>query len=91
MERDANLPVTLTRLADQLRACGLGDIAGSAVDILRVWGFVGSQILWMAMPLIGEATFAPVAETLEDPEALAALRTYLVRQDGAVTGSAEGE
>ena len=90
MDRDASLPVTLTRFADTLRARGLGDIAGGAVDILRVWGFVGSQILWMAMPLIGEATFAPVAETLEDPEMLAALRAYLI--EGAPgTGSAEGE
>jgi hypothetical protein len=90
VEPDANLPATLTRLADHLRAHGLGDIAGSAVDLLQVWGFVGSQILWMAMPLIDRATFAPVAATLEDPDALAALRTYLV-EGASVTGSAEGE
>ena len=90
MERDAHLPVTLMRWADHLRDRGLGDLAGVAVDILRVWGFVGSQILWMVMPLIGEATLTPVAETLEDPEALQALHAYLV--DGApITGLAEGE
>ena len=90
MEPDANLPATLTRLADHLRARGLGDIASSAVDVLQVWGFVGSQILWMAMPLIDEVTFAPVAAALEDPEALAALRAYLVEGAPGV-GLAEGK
>jgi hypothetical protein len=78
------------RWADHLRARGLGDVAGAAVDVLRVWGFVGGQILWMAMPLIGEATLAPVAETLENPEALAVLRTYLI-EGPPIVGSAEGE
>jgi len=77
VERDVCLPVTLMRWADHLRARGLGDVASVAVDLLRVWGFVGSQILWMVTPLFGAETLAPVAESLEDPEALAALRAYL--------------
>jgi len=78
VERDVRLPVTLMRWADHLRARGLGDVASVAVDLLQVWGFVGSQILWMVTPLFGSETLAPVAESLEDPDALAALRTYLV-------------
>lgn len=90
MERDAHLPVTLMRWADHLRSRGLGDVAGVAVDLLRAWGFVGSQILWMVTPLFGAETLAPVAEGLENPEALKALRAYLA-EDTPVSGSIKGE
>jgi hypothetical protein len=90
VERDACLPVILTRWADVLRDRGLGDLAGLFVQMLQVWGFVGGQILWMLVPFVGETTLAPLARTLEDPDALEALRGYLV--DGTpVIGLVKGE
>ncbi|MFP4396326.1 MAG: hypothetical protein ACLFTI_13800 [Anaerolineales bacterium] len=71
----------LTRWADQLEARGLTPIAIPLLDLLQVWGFIGGQLLWMLAPLFGQSTLAPLAETLEEPEALGALQAQLIERE----------
>ena len=77
LKTEASLPASLTRWADALRDRGLADLAALIVGGLQVWGFVGGQLLWMAAPLVGESTVAPLAQTLEDPQALDDLQAYI--------------
>ncbi|MGC9467789.1 MAG: hypothetical protein ACP5HS_04310 [Anaerolineae bacterium] len=85
LEREAHLPRTMIRWADELRSRGLEDLGLVLVRVLQVWGFVGSQVLWMLSPFLGEATINPVAEALETPETLEQMRAYLT------CGVTEGE
>lgn len=62
--------------ADVLRQNGLSDLAIPALDLLKVWGYVGGQVLWLLAPLLGKQ-LAPLAEALEDPETLTQLQHYL--------------
>ena len=71
----------LTRWANQLEARGLTSIAIPLLDVLQVWGFVGGQLLWMLAPLLGQSTLAPLAEVLEEPEALGELQAELIGRE----------
>ncbi|HOT92280.1 MAG TPA: hypothetical protein PLJ78_13850 [Anaerolineae bacterium] len=66
--------------AAAIRARGLADVAIPLLDVLQVWGFVGSQILWMAAPFMGRQKLAPLAEALEEPETLRHLQ-HCLRED----------
>lgn len=71
----------LTRWANQLEVRGLTPIAIPLLDVLQVWGFVGGQLLWMLAPLVGQSTLAPLAEALEEPEALSELQAHLIGRE----------
>ena len=77
MEREAPLPAPLTQWVDALRARKLDDLAHLFIRGLQVWGYAGGQLLWMLAPFLGDATVTPLAQALEDPEALEALHTRI--------------
>lgn len=67
--------------AQQIHARGLGHALSVALDVLEPLGPLGAQVLWVAQPVLGvfikPATLTSVAETLEAPDKLEALRHYL--------------
>lgn len=67
---------------EKLKRRGLENLALWLVDLLQVWGFVGGQLLWMVSPFFGEASLAPLARTLEQPERLEGVRDYLLEGKG---------
>jgi len=77
VEREASLPAPLIQWVDALRARQLDDLAHLFIRVLQVWGYVGGQLLWMLAPFLGDATVTPLAQALEDPEALEALHTRI--------------
>jgi len=77
VEREASLPAPLEQWVDALRLRKLDDVAHLFVNLLQIWGFAGSQLLWMLAPFVGDATVTPLAETLEDPHALEALHARI--------------
>ena len=81
VENQATLPSSLIRWVDFLRERELIGLGLLTLRTLQVWGFVGGQLLWMLAPIFGGTSLAPMAEVLEDPEALEKLRAYLVEGD----------
>jgi hypothetical protein len=67
---------------DKLKDRGLEDLALWILDLLHVWGFVGGQLLWMLSPFFDDASLAPLARTLEQPERLESIRDYLLEGKG---------
>ena len=67
---------------EKLRDRGLEDLALWMLDVLQVWGFVGGQLLWMVSPFFDEASLAPLARTLEQPERLESIRNCLLEGKG---------
>jgi hypothetical protein len=67
--------------AQQIQARGLGHALSVALDVLEPLGPLGAQLLWVAQPLLGvfikPETLTSMAETLEAPDRLEALRQYL--------------
>jgi hypothetical protein len=72
---------TLTRWANQLEARGLTSLAIPLLDVLKVWGFVGGQLLWMLAPLFAPSSLASLAEILEEPEMLGELQAQLIERE----------
>lgn len=77
MEREASLPAPLIQWVEALRARNLDGLALVFISVLQVWGYAGGQLLWMLAPFLGDATVTPLAQALEDPEALQALRAHI--------------
>jgi hypothetical protein len=71
------LPEVLIRWADRLQDRGLGEVGLVLTDLMKVWGFAGSQILWMLAPFVTQTAVASVATVLESPEMLDQLHSYL--------------
>lgn len=66
----------LQRWAAALHQRGLTGLAIPLLDLLKLWGFVGGQLLWMLSPFLGnDAT--TVATALEQPETLQRLQDHL--------------
>ncbi len=74
---DPQLPDIMVRWADRLRGRGLGEVGMILTQLMKVWGFAGSQVLWMAAPFVTHTALASVATVLESPEMLDQLHTYL--------------
>lgn len=69
--------VPLQQWAAALHQRGLTGLAIPLLDLLKLWGFVGGQLLWMLSPFLGsDAT--TVATALEQPETLQRLQDHLV-------------
>lgn len=81
MENQTALPASVIRWVDVLKERGLTNLALLLLDVIRVWGFVGGQLLWMVAPFFNEALLTPLAQTLEDPESFDRLRAYLLEGD----------
>jgi len=77
VEREASLPAPLERWVDALHARKLDDLAHLFVNFLQIWGYAGSQLLWMLAPFVGDTTVTPLAEALEDPQTLNALHARI--------------
>jgi hypothetical protein len=71
------LPDVLIRWADRLKNRGLGEFGLILGELMKVWGFAGSQLLWMLAPFVTHADVTSVATALESPKTLDALCTYL--------------
>ena len=69
---------------DRFRRLGLGSFTPMLLDVLRPIGFLGSQVMIMAAPLL--TTFADPAKLesltvlLEDPERLQQISDVLTRE-----------
>lgn len=72
------LDAKILQLADTIKEQGLASLVIPLLDVLQVWGFVGSQLLWMAAPLIGGTSTTMLAEIMEEPGALQRLQQYLL-------------
>jgi hypothetical protein len=70
------LPDVLVRWAERLQDQGLGEVGLVMTELMKVWGFAGSQILWMLTPFITHSTLASIATVLESPEMLDQLRMH---------------
>jgi hypothetical protein len=77
VERKASLPAPLIQWVDALRERKLDDLAHLFIRVLQVWGYAGGQLLWMLAPFLGDSTVTPLAQALEDPEALEALHARI--------------
>ena len=73
------LPESLIRWVEAFQEYGGADLANLVVRLLQMWGFVGGQILWMASPLLGVQRIGLIAQALEDPQALEALKTRITK------------
>jgi hypothetical protein len=87
---DMQLPRVLIRWADKLQDRGLGEIGLILTELMKVWGFAGSQILWMLDPLVSHTAVASVATVLENPKMLDQLRSYLADDSGRYGNKGEG-
>lgn len=69
---------------ERIRQWGLGDVAPVLLDVLRPLGFVGSQLLILARPVlttfVDAARLDQVSALLEDPARLERLRQALARE-----------
>ena len=70
------LPEVMIRWADRLQDRGFGEVGLVLTELMKVWGFAGSQILWMLDPFVTQTTLASVATVLESPEMLDQLHSY---------------
>ncbi len=77
MENTGPSTAQLKRWAAAIQARGLTEVAIPLLDVLQVWGFVGSQLLWMIAPFAGQQTLASLAAALEEPATLRQLQRYL--------------
>jgi hypothetical protein len=69
---------------ERIRQWGLGDVAPVLLDVLRPLGFVGSQLLILAKPVlttfVDAARLDQLSALLEDPARLERLRQALARE-----------
>jgi hypothetical protein len=69
------------QIAQQIHRWGVADIAATLIDGCQPLAFLLGQLLWVAQPAVGwladPGRFAAWAHFLEQPEAIAALRTRL--------------
>lgn len=78
MNQEKPLDKEVLQWARTLRQQGLGDFFIPILDILQVWGFLGSQLLWMFAPFFNNHSLTLIAEALEQPETLQLLQQYLM-------------
>ncbi len=81
MRSDKPSQTALRRVARSLRERDLADIALPLLDILRLWGFVGGQLLWMLAPFLGGERLSLAAQVLEEPDMLQQLQLYLLDEE----------
>ncbi|MBN1922580.1 MAG: hypothetical protein JW892_15130 [Anaerolineae bacterium] len=75
---DSSLDAEVTQWVALLEQHGLADAVLPWLDILRVWGFVGAQLLWM-LSFFSSSTMLPaLASALEQPDLLQVLQHRLM-------------
>ncbi len=75
---DESLDAEVTRWAALLERRGWAEFALPWLGVLRVWGFVGAQLLWMLSFFSSSTTIPVLAEALEQPDLLQALQHRLM-------------
>ncbi|MBN1874916.1 MAG: hypothetical protein JXA33_11855 [Anaerolineae bacterium] len=80
-QKEKGTTIPLEYWANILKERKLIDMALPLLEILKVWGFVGGQVLWMLTPFLGREKIAPLAQALEEPETLQRLQCYLIEED----------
>ncbi len=75
---ERSLDAEISRWAALLKRYGLAEFAVPWLDVLRIWGFVGAQALWMLAPFSASDTLTTLALALERPEVLQALQRRLL-------------
>lgn len=87
------IPDVLLSLLSRLQERGLGNLALILTELMKVWGFVGSQVLWMLSPFLADSTIMSVAAVLESPETLDQVQIHLMRDPAgcALTRDSGGE
>jgi len=74
-------PAWVETWARRIEALGLSPVALSLVEMARAYGFLGSQALLVAQPLVtgiaGDATLERISALLDDPELLEWLQSRL--------------
>lgn len=75
---ERSLDAEINRWAAWLKRYGLAEFVAPWLDVLRVWGFVGAQALWMLSPFSASDTLTTLALALEQPEVLQALQRRLL-------------
>ncbi|MBE9470499.1 MAG: hypothetical protein IMY75_00080 [Chloroflexi bacterium] len=81
MSSEAGQQMWVETWARRIDALGLSPAALSLLDIAHAFGFLGSQALLMAQPLVtglvNDTTVEGAMTLLDSPELLERLRTYL--------------
>jgi len=62
--------LTLYRWVEALQCRGLDILVLPLLEILKIWGFVGSQAIWLLTPFVAQHTLIPWADVLESPEVM---------------------
>jgi len=66
---------------ERVKARGLGDALGLALDALEPLGPLGAQVLWVLQPALGlfgaREAVKDIAQALEDPDGIARIREAL--------------
>lgn len=78
MRADQPPEVALYHWAETLQRQGLIELVVPLLEVLKVWGFLGSQALWMLSPLVHQEILTPWAEALERPELIARVQQRLL-------------
>ena len=75
-----------------VKARGLQDVFGVALDTLEPLGPLGAQVLWVLQPVLGllgwRHAVREIAEALEKPGGVARIRAQLYDHDSSGSGSA---
>jgi hypothetical protein len=67
-----------------LERWGLVGLTIPFLDVLKVWGFVGAQLLWMATPFFNgpnASSLERLAQVLEEPDTLRHLQQRLRQRE----------
>ena len=74
--------LTLYQWAKALQQQGLDELVVPLLEILKVWGFIGSQMLYLLAPFVNQPTLTSWADVLERPEIMEHMQQHWL--EGAV-------
>jgi len=78
-------PTWIKAWAKRIEALNLSPVALSLIEIARPFGFLGSQMLFAAQPLMtgiaDDTRFGQILTLLEDPETLEQLKAHLEEEE----------
>lgn len=85
MKSESEQPAWVEAWAKRIEALNLSPMALSLIELARPLGFLGSQALLAAQPLMigvaDDTRFGQILALLENPETLEQLRTHLEEEE----------